>query len=102
VIHPGDGLPGPVRDRLQREGGFFAAPVEFYSEVFLDGKPLARPHFDAGARELPDGTRTMPVHCPRFGPVTLAVTPDHHKFITSVPEPSAELLAELRATLITE
>lgn len=83
VVRASDAIPGQLRDRMQRDGAGFLAPLEFLSEVFVDGKPLARPQFDADAAELGAGVRGLEVHCPRFGPALLLVTADHGRFITS-------------------
>ena len=83
VIHPADGIPGPVRDQIYRDGADFIAPIEFLSEVFVDGKPLSRPQFDQGATTHDQGVRAMDVHCPRFGPVQLLDVPDRGRFISS-------------------
>lgn len=99
IIVPADGFTGTMRDRLYREGAEFVAPVEFYSEVFLDGKPLSRPQFDSGATPLSDGVRAMEVHCPRYGRVQLVVGAGAGKFMTSVADLSADDVSALQAAL---
>lgn len=83
VLHPADEISGPVRDRIHRDGAAFIAPIEFLSEVFVDGKPLSRPQFDQGATSSDGGVRTLEVHCPRFGPVLLLDVPGRGRFICS-------------------
>ena len=78
-----DPVSGQVRDRVMSDGAGFIAPLEFLSEVFIDGKPLSRPQFEEAATSHPDGTRTMPVHCPRFGRALLLDTNGKGRFITS-------------------
>lgn len=96
VIARGDQVPGPIRDRVHRDGADFVAPLEFLSEVFVDGKPLSRPGFDQGARALADGARAMDVHCPRFGPVVLLDIPGRGRFISSAMQDPAGVVALLR------
>ncbi|WP_428266814.1 hypothetical protein [Haliangium sp.] len=95
VISAADAIPGPMRDRIHRDGADFVAPLEFLSEVFLDGKPLSKPQFQAGARELPAGARGLDVHCPRFGPVLLVELSGGERYISSAREPEAEVVALL-------
>jgi len=83
VIRAVDKLPGAVRDRLHRDGAGFVAPLEFLSEVFLDGTPLSRPRFDAAAQVVAEGIRALEVHFPRFGPVVLLDLPGRGRFVTS-------------------
>ena len=99
IVQPGDGFTGQLRDRLFQEGADFVAPIEFYSEVFLDGKPLSRPQFDGGAIQLTDDDRVMEVHCPRYGRVRLVVGAGAGKFMTSLGDVSGEAVATLRAAL---
>lgn len=97
VITSADALPGEVRDRIHRDGAEFVAPVEFLSEVFIDGVPLSRPVFDERSRELGHGVRALDVHYPRFGPALLLTTPDGERFISSLrdePERVLRVLAE--------
>lgn len=83
VMRKSDEISGPVRDRIFRDGADFVAPLEFLSEVFVDGKPLSRPQFEQGAREVAAGARAMDVHCPRFGPVVLLDIAGQGRFISS-------------------
>jgi hypothetical protein len=83
VLLPQDVLAGDQRDKVFRQGAGFIAPLEFMSEVFLEGKPLTRPAFDQLAAPVREGTRGLEVHCPRFGPVMLLDVPGRGRFITS-------------------
>jgi len=78
-----DQLSGKQRDHLHSEGAAFIAPVEFLSEVFVDGKPLTRPQFDESANADADGVRSLDVHCPRFGRVLLVDVPQRGRFIAA-------------------
>lgn len=93
VIRRGDNVPGSVRDRIQRDGAHFVAPLEFLSEVFLDGKPLSRADLDKQATTIADGVRTLAVHCPRFGPVVLIDTGSRGRFICSAIDHASDVLA---------
>jgi hypothetical protein len=96
VILPQDPLNGGARDRMFRNGAAFVAPLEFLSEVFLEGKPLSRGEFDQHARSIGEGARALEVHFPRFGPVTLIDVSGRGRFITSeraTPESVLSLLA---------
>jgi hypothetical protein len=93
VIRKGDALSGAVRDRIQRDGAGWVAPLEFLSEVFIDGKPLSKPAFEAGAQAGANGTRTLEVHFPRFGAVTLLDVPGKGRFVSSFGEHLDEVVA---------
>jgi hypothetical protein len=83
VLRPSD-LPGPIRDRVFRDGAGFIAPLEFLSEVFVDGKPLSRPQFDQAAQQVETTrARSLEVHVPRFGPALLLDVADRGRFISS-------------------
>jgi hypothetical protein len=84
VLRRGDALPGKIRDRIQKDGAGWVAPLEFLSEVFVDGKPLSKPAFEAAARPLDGGVRALDVHFPRFGPVVLLDIPGKGRFVTSL------------------
>jgi len=86
---------GKIRDRVFEHGAGFVAPLEFLSEVFVDGKPLSKPTFEAES-EAVAGARTLAVHVPRFGPALLIVLGSGQRFITSEVD-SGELLAGLLA-----
>jgi hypothetical protein len=83
VVHSSDNLPGAVRDKIQREGACFIAPLEFLSEVFVEGKPLTKQQFEKEARSV-DGARALDVHFPRFGEVVLLELPGKGRFVTSL------------------
>jgi len=83
VLMPQDTLAGNQRDRVFRNGAGFVAPLEFLSEVFLEGKPLTRPELERLAQPVGEGARSLEVHCPRFGPALLLDVKDRGRFITS-------------------
>ncbi len=83
VIGRADPIGGRERDTLHVSGGDFVAPLEFLSEVFIEGTPLSRSVFDELAIKQADGTRTLEVHCPRFGQVVLIDMADQGRFISS-------------------
>jgi hypothetical protein len=83
VLLPQDTLVGNQRDRVFRNGAGFVAPLEFLSEVFLEGKPLTRPELDRLAQPVGEGARALEVHCPRFGPALLLDVTGRGRFITS-------------------
>jgi hypothetical protein len=84
VVRRGDALPGALRDRLHQHGGGWVAPLEFLSEVFVDGKPLSKAMFEADATTPADGVRALEVHYPRFGPVMLLDVAGKGRFVTSL------------------
>jgi hypothetical protein len=92
VLTQADRLSGQIRDRIFRDGADFIAPLEFLSEVFLEGVPLSRPTLDSLAQPVDGGGRAMGVHCPRFGPVLLVETPSHGRFISSLRDRPADVL----------
>jgi hypothetical protein len=96
VLVPGDAVPGSVRDRIYREGVHFVAPLEFLSEVFIEGKPLSRPMFEQGARPVAEGVRALEVHCPRFGPVVLVDIAGLGRFICSATDAPGDAAALVR------
>ena len=83
VIRSMDNLSGAMRDRLHRDGASWIAPLEFLSEVFIDGKPLSKPEFEKTAT-LTGNVKTLEVHFPRFGPVTLLEIAGKGRFVTSL------------------
>ncbi|MBE7453644.1 MAG: hypothetical protein HS111_33715 [Kofleriaceae bacterium] len=93
VIRAGDAFPGAIRDRIQRDGAGWVAPLEFLSEVFVDGKPLSRPAFEAGARAASGGVRELEVHFPRFGPVMLLDVPGKGRFVSSLRDHTEAVVA---------
>lgn len=98
VVRSSDGLTGSQRDRLHRDGGGFIAPLEFLSEVFVDGKPLSKPMFEKDAQPLSLGGKILDVHFPRFGPVSLFELPGQGRFVTSMTTHSNEAIALIRST----
>jgi len=83
VVRSSDHLPGAMRDQIQREGAGWIAPIEFLSEVFIDGKPLTKAEFERTAR-AEDGVRSLEVHFPRFGAVVLLEISGKGRFVTSL------------------
>lgn len=96
VLLPGD-LSGPERDRVFRDGAGFVAPLEFLSEVFVEGKPVTRNDFDKNARAVDGSARALDVHCPRFGPALLLDVPGRGRFISSEGNAPEEVLRLLSA-----
>jgi hypothetical protein len=96
VVRRSDNMPGALRDKLHREGGGWIAPLEFLSEVFVDGKPLSKPHFEANATALDGGARSLEVHFPRFGPAVLIDVPGKGRFVSSLVDRAAKVAALVR------
>ena len=96
VLRSVDLLSGQIRDQIYRDGADFVAPLEFLSEVFVDGVPLSRPVFDQSADDAGAGLRSLAVHCPRYGSVLLVDVPNRGRFISSLREP-AQRIVELLA-----
>lgn len=92
VVRRSDNLTGALRDTIQRDGAGWIAPLEFLSEVFVDGKPLSKADFEKTST-MTDGVRSLDVHFPRFGPVTLFEIAGKGRFVTSLD--SAERAAKL-------
>lgn len=92
VVRRSDNLAGALRDKIHRDGAGWIAPLEFLSEVFVDGKPLSKAEFEKGAT-VANGVRSMGVHFPRFGPVTLLEITGKGRFVTSLD--NAERAAQL-------
>lgn len=92
VVRRTDNVTGAMRDKMQRDGACWIAPLEFLSEVFVDGKPLTKAEFEKSATTS-NGLRSMDVHFPRFGPVTLLEVAGKGRFVTSLD--SAERAAQL-------
>lgn len=95
ILIASDPINGEQKDALYRRGAEFVAPVEFLSEVFVQGKPLSKAQFEESASAAKDGTKTMEVHFPRFGPVTLFARPDGSRFVCSRLGGSQEVLDAL-------
>jgi hypothetical protein len=92
IVRSSDKLSGAMRDRIHRDGASWIAPLEFLSEVFVDGKPLSKAEFEKTATTS-NGVRSMDVHFPRFGPVVLLEIAGKGRFVTSLD--SAERAAQL-------
>ncbi|MGE0395755.1 MAG: hypothetical protein AB7T06_03430 [Kofleriaceae bacterium] len=82
VVRRSDNLPGALRDKIHRDGASWIAPIEFLSEVFVDGKPLTKQDFERDAKNA-DGVKSLDVHFPRFGDVTLLEITGKGRFVTS-------------------
>ena len=83
IVRSSDNLTGSMRDRIQRDGASWIAPLEFLSEVFVDGKPLTKAQFEKDARKT-EQVRSLDVHFPRFGPVVLLEIAGKGRYVTSV------------------
>jgi len=83
VVRRSDNLTGAMRDKIQRDGAGWIAPLEFLSEVFVDGKPLTKAEFEKSSSTA-NGVRSLEVHFPRFGPVTLLEITGKGRFVTSL------------------
>jgi hypothetical protein len=93
-----DQVSGPQRDRMHKEGCGFVAPLEFLSEVFIEGKPLDKKRLESEARPGPEGTRLMEVHLPRFGAALLIDGGPGQRWVSSeLSADPAALLAVARA-----
>jgi hypothetical protein len=95
IVRRSDQIPGAMRDRIQRDGAAWVAPLEFLSEVFVEGKPLSKPAFESGARKLDGGARALDVHFPRFGPAVLLEVPGKGRFVTSAVDAAPAVAALL-------
>ena len=94
IIRSTDGLTGAMRDRMHRDGAAWIAPLEFLSEVFVEGKPLSKPEFEKTAT-VEGPLKSLEVHFPRFGPVTLVEIAGKGRFVTSHKHP-ANAVAQLK------
>lgn len=83
VVRSSDNLTGAMRDKIHRDGAGWIAPIEFLSEVFVDGKPLTKQHFEKEATAA-DGFKSLDVHFPRFGEVQLLEIAGKGRFVTSL------------------
>ena len=92
IVRSSDNLSGAERDRIHRDGAGWIAPLEFLSEVFVDGKPLSKPEFEKTSTTT-NGVKSLEVHFPRFGPVTLLEIAGKGRFVTTVD--NAERAAQL-------
>jgi len=87
VVRRSDNLTGSMRDKIQRDGATWIAPIEFLSEVFIDGKPLTKAEFERDAKQS-EGVKALEVHFPRFGAVTLLEVAGKGRFVTTVSDAS--------------
>ena len=95
IVRRSDNLTGAMRDKIQRDGASWIAPLEFLSEVFTeDGKPLTKAEFERDSQKV-EGLKSLDVHFPRFGPVMLVEIAGKGRFVTTVS--SAEHAAKLVA-----
>ena len=92
VVRHSDKLTGAMRDKIQRDGANWIAPLEFLSEVFVDGKPLTKQQFERDATQQ-DGVKSLEVHFPRFGEVMLLEVPGKGRFVTSLTKSATRALA---------
>ncbi len=94
VLRRSDNLTGSMRDKIHRDGVRWIAPLEFLSEVFVDGKPLTKAEFERDSQKL-DGMKSLDVHFPRFGPVMLLEITGKGRFVTTIDgaERAAQLVA---------
>lgn len=94
VVRSSDNLTGSMRDKIQRDGAMWIAPIEFLSEVFVDGKPLTKADFEKGATQT-NGVKALEVHFPRFGAVVLLEIAGKGRFVTSFQGDAAVQAAQL-------
>lgn len=83
IIRSSDNVSGAVRDKMYRDGAGWLAPLEFLSEVFVEGKPLNKGEFEKTATAA-DGYKALEVHFPRFGPVLLIDVAGKGRFVTTI------------------
>ncbi len=83
VVRSSDNMTGAMRDKIHRDGAGWIAPIEFLSEVFVDGKPLTKQHFEKEATAA-EGFKSLDVHFPRFGEVRLLEIVGKGRFVTSL------------------
>src|SRR3569623_213015 len=95
VVRRSDNLSGAVRDKMHRDGASWIAPLEFQSEVFVDGKPLTKQQLEKDAQPL-DGVKSLEVHFPRFGEVVLFEVPGKGRFVTSLVKGAERAVALLK------
>jgi hypothetical protein len=85
IVRSSDNLTGAMRDKIHRDGAGWIAPLEFLSEVFIDGKPLTKAQFEKDATST-NNVKSLDVHFPRFGPVMLLEITGKGRFVTSLPD----------------
>jgi hypothetical protein len=71
ILGPKDTVTGKQRDQIDQAGSGFIAPLEFLSEVFIEGKPLDKKRFEAEAQPAGEGIRALEAHLPRYGTVRI-------------------------------
>ncbi|MEO6772675.1 MAG: hypothetical protein ABI467_06585 [Kofleriaceae bacterium] len=92
VVRRSDNVSGALRDKMHRDGANWIAPLEFLSEVFIDGKPLTKQQFEKDAQPL-GGMKSLEVHFPRFGEVVLFEVPGKGRFVTSLTQGAERAVA---------
>lgn len=95
IIRRSDNLSGAIRDKMHRDGAGWIAPLEFLSEVFIDGKPLTKQQFESEAAAT-GNVKTLSVHFPRFGEVVLFEIPGKGRFVTSLTSNAETALAMVK------
>ncbi len=88
VVRSTDNVTGSVRDQLHREGANWIAPIEFLSEVFVEGKPLTKAEFERDSQQAGD-VKSLAVHFPRFGEVQLIEIAGKGRFVTTLADASS-------------
>jgi len=96
ILGSSDHVAGATWDRLMTDGGGFIAPLEFLSEVFLDGVPLSKPQFEQTAEKIDEEARALEVHCPRYGSALLVDVSGLGRFVSSETGSPAEVVALVR------
>jgi hypothetical protein len=92
ILQGGDDFSGQDKDTIYEHGAEFVAPVEFLSEVFVDGKPLNKAEFERSATRV-GNAQTLEVHFPRYGAVLLFARDDGARFVSSAIQKPEEILA---------
>lgn len=82
MIKPHDKVSAQQRDAIARQGAGFLATLPYFSEVFLDGKPIDKKRFEADSTEVQPGVRVLEAQLPRYGSALVVVTA-RGKFLTS-------------------
>ena len=92
VLRTVGGISGEQRDGVYERGAHFLAPLEFLSEVFIEGVPLSKPTFEEHA-QTENGGRFLEVHYPRFGPALLVELGDKRRFVCSAVKDRGSVLS---------
>lgn len=82
AIRPADKVSSEQKDRIARQGAGFVAALPYFSEAFLEGKPLDKKRFEADSKEIAPGVRVLEAQLPRFGTALVVVSPKG-RFLTS-------------------